>query len=84
MSFKADLVLNLVHSRIDHDESLLDFQFLLVQLPHLLFQESDLVHVHVLQFSEIFFNIKDVFKNLLESVIGLLDRMVFEGGQFRA
>ena len=84
MSFKADLVLNLVHSRIDHDEILLDFQFLLVQLPHLLLQESDLVHVHVLQFSEFFFNIKDVFKNLLESVIGLLDRMVFEGGQFRA
>ena len=82
-SFEADLVLDWAYSSVEKEGALLDLSLLTDQVLHLLSQEVVLVDVHVLEFSEITFNIIYVFDDFLECVIINFDCLMLKRGELR-
>ena len=76
-------MLALIDSRVENDYRLLYFNLFLIEMAHLLLQEGYLVDVHVLEFSEITFNIIYVFDDFLECVIINFDCLMLKRGELR-
>ena len=78
-SFIANFALDICDAIVDHDGVLLKSHLLLLQLPCLLFQESNFVQVILLQLAEVLFQVVDVLQNLLKDVIEAFCALMLEG-----
>lgn len=83
-SLISNFALDVSHTIIDHDGVLLESHLLLLKLTGLLFEESDLIQIVLLQLTEIFLKIIDVLQDLFKDIIEALCTLVLQGSALRS